>query len=274
MQNDTDKYSHLKTRPQNFLKNGFFNLCEVQEKEFRTFNNFLFSSPCDLGVTLNGGRRGSKYGPQSIVNILGKFQTYREDFKVLYAPLLQHDDDDSFEEKQIKQIRLIEKILLNSSWEKIVHIGGGHDQIYPLLMSLTKSLKNNSRLFCLNIDAHLDTRTDNQAHSGTPFRQWINQILENQKSKVSQIQLHQFGIHKQANHPDNYELDHMKVHEFSIHEVEKNVNELQLAIKSFKLTSEDLLVLSLDCDVFDAAEFPQSVLPMGWDYLFVSFGEF
>ena len=55
--------------------------------------------------------------------------------------------------------------------KKIFHLGGGHDHIYPLLMSLEKT-QNYKHLKVLNLDAHLDTRTDEFAHSGTPFRQF------------------------------------------------------------------------------------------------------
>ena len=54
----------------------------------------------------------------------------------------------------------------------LIHLGGGHDHIYPLLRALSAQ---NDRITVINIDAHLDTRTDDLPHSGTPFRQFARE---------------------------------------------------------------------------------------------------
>ncbi len=52
-------------------------------------------------------------------------------------------------------------------------IGGGNDQSYPNARAL---LDRGARLFCVNVDAHLDARPlrDGRAHSGSPFRQLLD----------------------------------------------------------------------------------------------------
>lgn len=267
MQNTTDDYGHLKTRPQNFLKDALIDFHQINEKERTKFNKFLFTSECDLGVSLNGGRRGAKHGPKAIMHTLGKFQTYKDGFQVLCRSLLAANDNDSLTAKQSKQIKLIEETLKQTKWENIVHLGGGHDQIYPLLSALTNGLQKGpeekQRLICLNIDAHLDTRTDTQFHSGTPFRQWMDEIKQKHQHKLSSIHFYQFGIHQQSNHPSNYQLDNMHVSEYSIQNIEQQVQDFLQKVKDLNLSESDIIVLSLDCDVFDAAEFPAVSAPNG-----------
>jgi formiminoglutamase len=259
MQKPTDNYGHLSSRPQNFFKQAFTD--HASAKNFKDFQSLLFTSACDLGVALNGGRRGAKHGPQSIINTLGKFQTYKDDLKILRHNLMETVESAALNEMQIQQAALIKETLSKTTWNKVVHLGGGHDQVYPLLKALTDDLPKQAKIICLNVDAHLDTRTDSQIHSGTPFRQWINDIEKSDDTLKSRIHFHQIGIHQQSNHPSNYQLPNMQVHEFS--NQKDNVKIIADELNKIQINKDDIFVLSLDCDVFDAAEFPAVSAPNG-----------
>lgn len=267
MQNSTDDYSHLKTRPQNFLKNAFIYEGDLKQTQ-QSFEKILFTSACDLGVALNGGRIGAKYGPTSILNSLGKFQTYKDSLKILTKPLIESTTPDQLSPMQAAQTKEITRTLLKNEWKKLIHLGGGHDHVYPLLHSLTKVLFQNeqnetTRLICLNIDAHLDTRTDKQVHSGTPFRQWMEEVAKMPQAQQQRVRFSQLAIHEQSNHPSNYKLKGMMVDHFiSTTLAGFPKNELD-KLAGMNLNKDDVLVLSLDCDVFDASEFPAVSAPNG-----------
>ena len=259
MQNSTDNYGHLISRPQNFFKQAFNHRVSVEN--IKEIESVLFTSACDLGVALNGGRRGAKHGPKSILNTLGKFQTYKDNNQILLHALMDSVASQPLASMQAQQSELIKDTLNETSWQKIVHLGGGHDQVYPLLSALTSKLSPNAKIICLNVDAHLDTRTDQQVHSGTPFRQWINDIEKIGDDLKKRIHFHQIGIHQQSNHPSNYQLPNMQVHEFC--HTKNSVQEIQDQIKSIQIEQDDVFILSLDCDVFDASEFPAVSAPNG-----------
>lgn len=162
--------------------------------------NLIIASADDTGVRLNGGRAGARLAPKALINVFKKLtcsSPIREKgIEVQYFD--QQADWQNFEDSQRKQSQLFAKSLTTQR-QNILHLGGGHDHIYPLLLALQEDQKiKESGLFILNIDAHLDTRKDSIASSGTPFRQW---------SEIADIPFHlvQIGIHPYANPEGNYQ---------------------------------------------------------------------
>jgi formiminoglutamase len=143
-----------------------------------------------------------------------------------------------FEKSQQKESDHITKMLSNKS-DNIIHIGGGHDHVYPLLLSL-QNLKDFKQIFIINIDAHCDTRVDSKNHSGTPFRNFD----ENCKMKTTLIQ---FGIHRYANSELTLsELKNIK------QEVIYQGSPLEVNFDEYD-NSETLILLSLDADGLDSS---------------------
>ncbi len=227
--------SHLDTR-KNFSLRA---LCLPESWSERTL---LLTQDSDLGVILNGGRLGSRYAPEVISNQLFKMNQSKESkhfayFKLPFAT--------SFDQGQKSETQAITTIMEQSSAEHILHLGAGHDHIYPLVMALK------GPLHILNIDAHLDTRNDQQKHSGTPFRQ----ILSERKD----ITLTQIGIHDFANPKTNYDLP------MTILSVEETYRfaELHGMKKLFELGNmrKAPLLISLDADALEVGCMPAVSAP-------------
>lgn len=205
--------SHLKNRKNKTLEDIFLPISLDVKNSFNDeqwAQTTIFTSSNDLGVALNGGRKGSRFAPHAITHVLKKMtRTLNYSSKI---PLIEswannqnHDTKEDFShfealQKQseemitnsIKQIRGTDQKqkIFSTSPQQIIHIGGGHDHVAPLLKSLEQLGIEN--FLSLNIDAHCDTRQDKIKHSGTPFRQFSD-------SSSSQIYLYQYGIHDYSN---------------------------------------------------------------------------
>lgn len=188
-----------------FNKNWLLNLSSrasdrVESQLRHDSQNLILASADDTGVRLNGGRAGSRLAPKALTNVFKKLTCSAA---LIRSGLeIQIFDEkaswQNFEKSQHNQAQLFSKFL-SSPRQNILHLGGGHDHIYPLLLALQEDPQiKDSGLFIINIDAHLDTRQDKIFSSGTPFRQW---------SEKAEIPFHllQVGIHPYANPEGNYQ---------------------------------------------------------------------
>lgn len=212
-------------------------------------------SPSDEGVIRNKGRSGSRYAPKAIINILKKQNNHLfsvDDSILIKTVANSKDEEEDFCEAQQAQAKNISRFLNNHSHNPLIHIGGGHDHIYPLLVAL-EALDEIENLFILNIDAHCDTRIDSTQHSGTPFRDFSNQS----KKPFHLIQL---GVQKSANSKTT--LAHLKngsVEHIFMDDLIRMSHSFTQPLKSlfsnapFKVNSKTAMILSLDADALDGA---------------------
>lgn len=147
-----------------------------------------FSS--DRGTILNMGRRGSCYAPEAILAVVKKLASHTllkwSEVEIVDRALEEKD----FPASQNESARKIAGLLkTHPRAEKFIYLGGGHDHVYPALKALNEIT---DKIVIINIDAHLDTRTDESPNSGTPFRQ----IARDFNGTVEIVQL---GIHDFAN---------------------------------------------------------------------------
>ncbi|MDD4973329.1 MAG: arginase family protein [Bacteriovorax sp.] len=147
-----------------------------------------FSS--DTGTILNLGRRGSLFAPEAILAIIKNFACHNL-LKWSDVELADREDENiDFPASQNKLAQKIQKILMAASrTQNFVYLGGGHDYIYPTVSALNHFTK---KMVVINLDAHLDTRTDINPNSGTPFRQIAEQF-------EGELEIIQLGIHDFAN---------------------------------------------------------------------------
>ncbi len=215
-------------------------LCHPESWNERTL---ILSQHSDTGVILNGGRLGARYGAEAILHQLFKMNKNEssKDFGHFHLPTCQEE----FDQEQRREITAIKTILEHSSLENLIHLGGGHDHVYPLVMSIK------GPLHIVNIDAHLDTRNDQQKHSGTPFRQ----ILVERKD----VTLTQIGIHEFANPKANYDLPMtiLSVKE-SYQFAQSHGFEKMLELGN---TRKAPVLLSLDADAIEASAMPAVSAP-------------
>ena len=150
------------------------------------------------------------------------------------------EEERDFVQGQEKSALQMKKAWDQFAGERVFHIGGGHDHIFPLLMSL----RDKKAIHVVNIDAHLDTRAEPLFHSGTPFRQFADLY-------PGHFRLTQLGIHPFANEPAAYKDLSAEMKVFS-------PRELSSGRGSFAFRKEEFTLLSLDCDAL-AAEIMEGV---------------
>jgi formiminoglutamase len=211
----------------------------------------MINSPSDIGVIRNGGRQGSFLGPKVLVNELSKFQKSSHEVKSLQIKQVTKLEDEikDFESSQNEQYNNIEKILSNHPKTPVIHLGGGHDHIFPFLLALENQHPDKS-LNIINIDAHLDTRQDTYAHSGTPFRQFDHKAQR-------KFQLTQIGIQNEANTKENFTPLSKGV--MNIELISKpspqRAEQLSHLLEKCIMQGDWVNILSIDLDILDASEF-------------------
>ena len=215
----------------------------------------ILSASSDLGVVINGGRRGTSFGPKAIINQLCKLQDHLEG-SIFHGELADRDSEakNFFGHQESIKAKIVQTLLKGPA--PLVHLGGGHDHILPLLKALHQvEAHTQHQLAIINLDPHLDTRVDAIAHSGNPFRNFAQSCTET-------CRLWQIGTQDFANSSENY-LGMEKLAMTSI-TMSTVIEEGFLAqAKWWKMLIEDLstfclrapttLVLSLDADSIESS---------------------
>ncbi len=210
----------------------------------------LIGLPDDTGVINVKGRPGAGNGP-------AVFRTFFD--KLKGNPAVKHFMKDcgdiniqlTIEGTHHRAAECIADARLKSFFSIIV--GGGHDLVFPHLCAYKNGRDSGRKLGCINIDVHLDLRSDEPViTSGSPFYMALKRgILEGENFV-------EFGIQEYANAEELFAFAE-----------EKKVNIVKFddlrngkAVSSFQKTlaylSErtDEIVISLDLDAFQAAFAP------------------
>lgn len=215
-----------------------------------TFSQIILSSE-DMGVIRNGGRNGSKFGPETILASLKKMSRHNISKQITVSQsCFVNNAIVNFDAFQETQTKIIEDFL-QSTAKNYIHIGSGHDFIYPFAKAIyNSSTTNNKKIAIINFDAHLDTRNDNIHHSGTPFRQ-LSKLLG------SDMLLYQIGIHDFANAPSNYEGVQMKIYtlqEILVQTMGLRDNKAFISQICKELKDVETIILSVDLDAFKSEQ--------------------
>ncbi len=223
-----------------------------ESNDLNTPLNLVLLAPSDVGVRRNLGRNGARFAPKALTNQLKKLNNHEitHSFKLSQVTdqELELKDFNLAQEQEAKNIHSeIDKYQIN----KLLHIGGGHDHVFPFLRGLEKSNKF-SDIVILNIDAHCDTRVDDITHSGTPFRDFSNSTRLN-------FHLIQFGVQDFANSDSTLSKLKQGSVEYvfldQLREESQNFSKVFDIFKNvpFKISEQTLIILSLDCDGLDGS---------------------
>jgi formiminoglutamase len=223
-------------------------------------NTCLFlKSSTDIGVIRNGGRNGARFAPQSFISTFKKFAQNHTMSELAFFDIevsSQDDEEKDFHEAQKRECERIASAMTSHPNSRTIHIGGGHDHIYPLL---TAASANYKKVIVINIDAHADTRTDENFHSGTPFRQFAREFK-------GDFHLFQIGLHPFANSFSTLtQLEKGKMDVLWMSDLNET-NLVSFFMKIEKTISEKtLVVFSLDADALAGNEVPgvSAVNPAG-----------
>jgi formiminoglutamase len=229
------------------------------------YSHLILTSPSDIGVRRNSGRNGARFSPKGILNVLKKMNKHIFDNRIDIVEISNQEEElKNFEKAQeLSSLRIQNQIEINKQ-NKIIHIGGGHDHAYPLLMALDKN-KEFDNIIILNIDAHCDTRIDDKHHSGTPFRNF-----DSDSSKPFHII--QYGIHSFANSQSTFSpLINGSSELVLLKDILNNPvsasETLQVLTKNcpFPISKRTAFFFSLDCDAICGEQMKavSAVNPMG-----------
>jgi formiminoglutamase len=218
--------------------------------------DIILTSPSDVGVQRNKGRNGARLGPRAIINTLKKFNNHtRSNDSLINVTEVSNQSSEilDFEAAQKTSSSKIHYQLQKYTEANKVHIGGGHDHIYPLLLAVDKldSVKN---ILVINIDAHCDTRDDSSNHSGTPFRNYSN-------DSTKPYHLIQYGVQRQANSKSTLKpftkgsieyiyLDQVKIKTSNYNSVIPDL----VVSTPFEIDESTAIIISLDCDAIDGSQ--------------------
>jgi len=214
--------------------------------------DFLFlKSSTDIGVERNGGRNGARFAPQSFLAYfkkLNKKPCYVSPVFKEFEVSNECEELENFHSAQLEEAIRIRKKIQENPGSFICHLGGGHDHVFPLLTALGEDFR---KIVVINIDAHADTRTDLNFHSGTPFRQFA-------ESFSGEFNLYQIGLQEFANSVSTLSpLTKATAHFFFRNDLEnqQKTETLFEEIRS-KIDVETVVVFSLDADALNGAMIP------------------
>lgn len=215
-------------------------------------NSLLFlKSSTDEGVIRNSGRNGARFAPQSLLSYFKRLtQTDKlKNYQFTEAEVASREEEiKNFHDSQLIEAKKISEILNKFPDIHIYHLGGGHDHVFPLLTALGEKYK---KVIVINIDAHADTRDDENFHSGTPFRQFA-------QNYSGEFHLFQLGLHPFANSFSTLSPLGKGSHEIiwrnDLHDTQK----LEASFRKIqKLINKDsVVVFSLDADALEANAVP------------------
>lgn len=240
------------------------NLSDFNHEDIHQDDFLIWCSPTDFGVRKNLGKAGSRFAPAVILaqlKVMPNFAIQKNKIHVLQWPLDQSDQTTEWPMLATKTKKL------PLAFNRMMHIGGGHDQVFwALKMALHRGVKN---FWILNLDAHTDMRRDAELHSGTPFRQFYDQHA----SQIDHYHLMHYGVHEYLLDPHNLTLGEQQSGEQPslpknatvqlVHRLQKNrlkaienfLMQMQeiLAEQPHHRATENLFLISLDLDVLDGA---------------------
>ncbi|MDH4466805.1 MAG: arginase family protein [Bacteriovoracaceae bacterium] len=239
-QSENDYWSKLEENRSRWkIKSQWKTILDV--KDLNPSQRIMFSSPYDQGVMENGGKWGSRFAPKSIASALKNLHFSQGRKNDVWQNLELSHDASEFKEGYVK---------FHSKFgdRPLIHLGGGHDTLYPffqsLLNSTTESSQNQNWLL-INIDSHTDTRIDTQPHSGNPISRLAKEF-------ESRLKIWQIGIHPETNSVETLKsipTTQQKITYFS--QCKEMVREFESLVAEGWITSDTNIFLSLD---FDALE--------------------
>ncbi|MBZ0292910.1 MAG: formimidoylglutamase [Anaerolineae bacterium] len=130
----------------------------------------LLGCPQDEGVRRNGGRPGARFAPDAIRQCLYRLVPPRaangESPRLfdLGNTTIQPDLETTHELHR----QIVRQIIRDG--KQVIVLGGGNDLSYPDCAGLAAERPD---LLAFNVDAHFDVRDSSVRHSGTPYRQLL-----------------------------------------------------------------------------------------------------
>jgi len=255
----TGRISPAELRPQ-YLHEAI-RLVDLEEQSTAMVADIgILGYACDEGVRRNSGRVGAVEGPTALRKALAKMAWHHRELSVTdFGNVHCHNG-------QLEEVQLALSEAVSSLHDQDIFpvlLGGGHDMAYGHAKGILESKSwAGKRIGLLNLDAHFDLRrAEPKAHSGSPYRQ----LLEEYAERLSYLVL---GIQKAANPPELFD----RAREFGVNWVEIGVSQQGFVKEALErleawLNTVDGVYLSIDLDGFASAYSPgvSAASPMGFE---------
>lgn len=140
-----------------------------QPSDYAQAGIVVLGCPQHEGVERNGGRIGAAAAPDAIRTWLYRLVTRRG---VSLFDLGNTQLKASLETTHDVQQQIVQQVIADG--KRLISLGGGNDLSYPDAAGLAKVYPDP---LAFNIDAHLDVRASHIRHSGTPYRQLLDENI-------------------------------------------------------------------------------------------------
>lgn len=214
-------------------------------KSNRPYGVGMLGYAVDKGVELNKGRIGAKEGPNAIKQAFAGLPDLNQCETFVDYGNVEHTNERLID-TQKEFAELASKAIINH--KQTFLLGGGHDIAYAQYLALRKVYPEQS-IGIINIDAHFDTRDEEESTSGTSFRQ----ILEEDDNADYMV----LGIAQGGNTQSLFDYAKEKDIQFVfsdelLHHVSPPIKDM---IELF-IHNHDVIMLTICMDVVDSAFAP------------------
>lgn len=220
----------------------------------------LIGLPDDLGVRMNGGRPGARFGPDAFRAALARFGTGFDAHREGPIEIGVYDAGDVVPargegEPALREThdRITQAVLaVHRAGLLPVCIGGGHDLTYPSARALASH--TGQRIGGVNIDAHLDVRET--AGSGMPFRALI---------EGGQLDAKRFTVHGAGRFTNAHKhVEFLRARGGSLDTIDRVLSGEAPFARALERAGAPAFV-TIDLDAIDASQAPgvSAVNPMG-----------
>ncbi|MBD3167912.1 MAG: arginase [candidate division Zixibacteria bacterium] len=182
------------------------------EEYYDNSDIIIIGCPQDIGVRRNKGRPGTANGPVEIRRSLYRFPVPENLRDKLVVDIGDINTDMNLEE--IHQILMDTALKILKDGKQLIVLGGGNDISYPDCKALSEISDD---MLVFNIDSHFDVREDERTHSGTPYRQLLEEEF------IHPPKFYELANKKIANSPAHDEYLRRKgVNIYNLSELRKN----------------------------------------------------
>lgn len=157
----------------------------------------IVGCPQHIGVERNSGRPGAADAPAAIRQVLYKLKPAMDSGNIYLLDLGDIDANGTLEEIHERMESVVTDLL--TMGKIVITLGGGNDISFPDASAMHSVHPD---YLAMNVDAHLDMRRSDIRHSGTPYRNLID------NGKLTPANFHEIGIQGWANSPRYLEDAH------------------------------------------------------------------
>lgn len=212
---------------------------------YKDATHVIVGCPQDIGVRRNHGRPGAAQAPDAIRQFLYKLKPPTDSSRVRLVDLGNIDANQDLRLIHESLHKVVKKALAGG--KTVMVLGGGNDISLPDAKAVHDVFPG---YVAINMDAHLDMRRSGSIHSGTPYRNLIDNRNLDPKC------FWEIGIQPWANSPKYLdEAEALGVHIHTLGEIERT-GKGHFFDSLFTMLDGDPLFAGLDMDCVRASDAP------------------